>query len=299
MLIGAHVRSTGGPLAALLRAEAIGAASMQTFTQSPRAWRPGGVGDDVLRAVRDRVAQGSAVQAVVCHAAYLVNLASPDPTLLGKSRACLADNLRVATAMGARGLAVHVGSHLGRGLDACLDQVAGELLGALDAVPDACPILLENTAGAGGTIGRSIAELAAIIDRAGSDPRLGLCLDTAHLWGAGIPFGTPGEVDALLEAIDTTVGVARVLAVHLNDSKAGFGSGRDLHENPGVGAIGRKRLGAFLGHPALQGLPALLEVPGFGGDGPTAADMRNARRLHAAGRRLYGDGVRPASRERA
>ena len=153
-----------------------------------------------------------------------------------------------------------------------------EALDSVKGVADPCPILLENTAGAGNTVGRSFEELAAVIAEAGGDERLGVCLDTQHLWASGISFGTTDEADALIALISATVGLQRLHCLHLNDSKVGLGANRDRHENLGEGTIGSHRLAALLGHPDLQGLPAILEVPGRG-DGPRAEDLKKARQL--------------------
>jgi deoxyribonuclease-4 len=164
--------------------------------------------------------------------------------------------------------------------------VAEALVASLDAVDagdDPCPILLENAAGAGDTVGRSFEELAAVIDAADGDPRLGVCLDTQHLWASGVPFATVEESDDLIDLIAATVGLDRLRCLHLNDSKVAFGANKDRHENIGEGSIGADGLAALLGHPALQGLPAVLEVPGDG-DGPRAEDV-------TAARQAWGEGV--------
>jgi len=148
--------------------------------------------------------------------------------------------------------------------------------------PTPCPILLENAAGAGDTVGRSFEELAQIIEATGGDDRLGVCLDTQHLWASGIPFATTEDADALVELVAGTVGLERLQCLHLNDSKVGFGANRDRHENIGEGTIGREGLSALLGHPQLQGLAAILEVPGVG-DGPRAEDLVTARAVWERG----------------
>ena len=155
-------------------------------------------------------------------------------------------------------------------------------LDEVDADPSGCPILLENAAGAGDTVGRSFEELARVIEAADGDERLGVCLDTQHLWASGIPFGTVPAADDLIDLIDTTVGLARLRCLHLNDSKVDFGANRDRHENIGDGTIGADGLAALLGHPALQGVPAILEVPGEG-DGPRTEDVATARQVLEAG----------------
>jgi deoxyribonuclease-4 len=143
--------------------------------------------------------------------------------------------------------------------------------------------LLENTAGAGGTIGRSFEELARVIEHADADPRLGICLDTQHAWAAGMSFDTVAAADALIDEIDRTVGLDRLACLHVNDSKVARGAGLDRHENVGRGAIGRAAFRALLGHPRLHGLPAVLEVPGTDDQGPDARELRSVRRLHKEG----------------
>ena len=288
MLIGAHVRAGKGLVPALEHGADIGADAVQIFTQSPRMWKPSQYSDDVLAAYREAQSEHPSVVATFCHATYLINLASPDPELAAKSRSCLTANLSTADGMGAEGLVLHIGSHRGSGFDTALPAVAEALVGSLDEVDadvEGCPILLENAAGAGDTVGRSFEELARVIDAAGRDDRLGVCLDTQHLWASGIPFGTVEEADALIALIEGTVGMARLRCMHLNDSKVDFGANKDRHENIGEGTIGADGLAALLGHPALQDVPAILEVPGEG-DGPRTEDVVAAREVLEAGRAL-------------
>ncbi len=285
MRIGAHVRAGKGLVHALTRGADIGAEVVQLFTQSPRMWKPTQYGPDVLAGYRQAQSEHPSVNSTFCHATYLINLATPDPALASKSRACLNANLAAAQGMGADGLVLHIGSHRGRGFKVALPGVVEALIEALDSVdldPDPCPILLENTAGAGDTVGRSFEELAEIIDAAGGDERLGLCLDTQHLWASGIPFGTTGEADGLVSLVSELIGLDRLRCLHLNDSKVAFGANRDRHENIGAGTIGAESLASLLGHPDLQGLPAILEVPGDG-DGPRAEDVRAAREVWSRG----------------
>jgi deoxyribonuclease IV len=311
MLIGAHVRAGGQLVPALERAHAIGADVVQVFTQSPRAWKPTQYAPAVLARYREAQAADPAVAATYCHATYLINLATPDPALLARSRACLVANLSAARGMGAAGLVLHIGSHRGQGAEQCLDQVAEALLFALDTAsdpltgsssdavaPDRCPILLENAAGAGDTVGRTFEELAAVLDRAGGGDALGVCLDTQHLWASGVGFGSVGEADELVGVVDATVGMGALGCIHLNDSKVAQGANRDRHENIGEGTIGEKSFACLLGHPRLQALAAILEVPGAG-DGPRAEDIEAARRALRAGRRLWRGADRLSGEARA
>ncbi len=277
------MRAGKGLVPALAHGAEIGADSVQIFTQSPRMWKPSQYSDEVLEGYRAAQADHPSVRSTFCHATYLINLASPDPELAAKSRSCLSANLATADGMGAEGLVLHIGSHRGSGFPVALPAVAEALVGALDEVdPAGCPILLENAAGAGDTVGRSFEELAEVLEAAGGDERLGVCLDTQHLWASGVPFATVAEADALVALIDATVGLDRLRCMHLNDSKVAFGANKDRHENLGEGTIGAAALAALLGHPDLQEVPAILEVPGEG-DGPRTEDVAAARSILAEG----------------
>ncbi len=282
MSIGAHVRAGGKLVPALERGEQIGAEVVQIFTQSPRAWKPTQYADEVLYEYRVAQEDSPVIAQTFCHATYLINLASDQPELLQRSVDCLAANLAVSTGMGSSGLVLHVGSHKGSGFADCLPQIVDALGGVLDRFdgrsPDACPILLENAAGTGGTVGRSFEELAAILDAAGPAlaPRLGVCIDTQHLWASGIGYASVEEADAVVAAFDAIIGLDRLRCLHLNDSKVELGANRDRHANVGEGTIGALALGLLLSHPALVDLPAILEVPGDG-DGARASDIAAAR----------------------
>jgi deoxyribonuclease-4 len=279
MTIGAHVRAGGKLVPALQRGTEIGAEVVQIFTQSPRAWKPTQYADEVLHEYRVAQEHSPAITETFCHATYLINLATDQAALLERSQACLNANLAVATGMGASGLVLHVGSHKGSGMAACVPQIVDALLGALATQPDGgCPILLENAAGTGGTVGRSFDELATLLEAAGPDAvaGLGVCLDTQHLWASGISFTSVEEADQLVADFDAVIGLSRLRCLHLNDSKVELGANRDRHENIGEGTIGATALGLLLSHPALVDLPAILEVPGEG-DGARASDIAAAR----------------------
>lgn len=287
MDIGGHVSSAGGLLNALQRGEEIGADAVQIFTQSPRMWRSPNHTADALATYREAQAVHRSVRATFCHATYLVNLAAADGDLLAKSRRCLVENLVAASAIGSSGVVLHVGSHRGAGLDSVLDQVAAAVLGALDEAcqvlgGSTCPLLLENAAGTGGTVGRSFGELRRILDACDGDTRIGMCLDTQHLFASGYDYSTLADADAVVAALDGEIGLERLGCLHLNDSKVALGANRDRHENLGDGEIGAQGLACLIGHPSLQHVPALLEVPGAG-DGPRAEDVATARVLLADG----------------
>ena len=279
MRIGGHVSTSGGIHTAIDRAEAIGAEAAQIFTQSPRAWRPTNHDPANLERFKERVAEAG-IDGVVCHALYLCNLAAPDDAVYEKSVATMRTTMEVACAIDADGVVFHVGSHQGAGLDAGLERALPALREVLGRCSDTTWLLLENSAGAGGTIGRSLDELATIVERLDRHPRLGVCLDSCHLYVSGYDITERAALDALLEELDRTIGLDRLRALHANDSKAPLGSNRDRHENIGEGLMG-DGLGAFLSRPRLQHLPVLLEVPGVDGKGPNADEVRKLRELHA------------------
>jgi deoxyribonuclease-4 len=277
VLFGGHC--SGGVKKALDRAAEMGFEAVQLFAQSPRAWRfPEHDPDDLARFRERRSELGQ--EAAFVHALYLINLASPDDTLYGRSVETLRKTVVAACAIEADGVVAHVGSHLGAGLDAGLDRVVEAVGNVLDLCTDRTWLLLENTAGAGDTIGRSVEELALIHDRLDAHRRLGLCLDSCHLFASGYDVTDRDALDRLLDEVDRAVGLDRLRALHVNDSQAPLGSNRDRHANIGEGLMGEK-LGAFLAHPSLQHLPALLEVPGEDGHGPNADEVRKLRELHA------------------
>ena len=257
----------------------MGAESVQVFTQSPRAWRPTNHPQENFDRFKERRAEAG-IAGVLCHALYLVNLASPKDDFYEKSVAALENTVDVACAIDADAVVFHIGSHLGAGIDAGLDRVCAAMRKVLDRCSDNTWLLMENSAGAGGTIGRSVEELALLYDRLDGHPRLGVCLDTCHLYVSGCDVTDPAALDAVLDELDREIGRDRLRALHVNDSAAPLGSNLDRHANVEEGLMGKK-LGVFLGNPRLQGLPAVLEVPGKDGHGPDADEIEKTKRLHA------------------
>jgi deoxyribonuclease-4 len=276
MLLGAHC--SGGVKGALARALEIGADAVQLFTQSPRTWKPPAADPEVHAAFREQRREAE-IGSVLCHALYLCNLAAPDDTVYEKSVTTLSATVDTGCAIEAEGVVFHVGSHLGAGLDAGLDRVEAGMRKVLERCSDTTWLLMENSAGTGGTIGRSIDELAIIYDRLDGHPRLGICLDSCHLFASGYDVTDPAVLDAALTELDERIGLDRLRALHVNDSKTPLGSNSDRHDNIGAGLMGEK-LGVFLAHPKLQGLPAVLEVPGTNGGGPDADQVTKLKELH-------------------
>ena len=279
MEFGAHMSSTGGIWTAIDRIEAIGGDCVQIFTQSPRMWRPTNHTEEAIERFKDRRREAG-IGGVVCHALYLLNLATLDQEMYEKSIHTLQTTLDVAGAIEADGVIFHVGSHLGAGFEAGLDRTSAALAQVLERCRDDTWLLMENSAGAGGTIGRSLDELATLLDRLDRHPRLGVCLDSCHLYASGYDVTDPQRVDELVREVDDTIGLDRLRALHVNDSAAPLGSNRDRHANILEGLMG-EGLGAFLAHPAFQGLSAYKETPGPEKKGPDAAEIRKLRDLHA------------------
>jgi deoxyribonuclease IV len=275
VLFGAHC--SGGVKKALDNAVEMGADAVQLFVQSPRTWRFPEHDPADLEAFRSK-REETDLPALV-HALYLVNLAAPDDAIYSKSVDTMSATVDAACAIEADAVVFHVGSHLGSGLDAGLERVVPALAEALERCSETTWLCMENTAGAGDTIGRSLEELATLYEALDGHPRLGVCLDSCHLFASGYDVTDPAEFDRVVSDVDRLIGLDRLRCLHVNDSKAPLGSNRDRHDNIGDGLLGEK-LGVFLAHPKLQGLPALLEVPGEG-HGPDAEQVRKLKELYA------------------
>jgi len=280
MLIGAHVSSAGGLPRAIARGEEIGADSIQIFNQSPRMWRPTVYSDADIAAFRE-AREPSRIGAVLIHAVYLINPASEDRELRDKSLASLIQSLRVGAAIGADGVVLHPGSAKGGHTGEAIAQ-AGEAIAQALSEAEGCGLHLEDTAGAGGTLGRSFQELAALLEAAGGDSRLGLCLDSCHLFASGYDIRTPEGLDTTLEECDRLVGLERLHSLHLNDSMTPLGSNRDRHAAPGEGKLGAEGLSVFLSEPRFQDLPCVMETGSDDGR-VTAQDIELARELRRRG----------------
>jgi deoxyribonuclease-4 len=276
---GAHMSSAGGIDTAIDRIEAVGGDCVQVFTQSPRMWRPTNHKPEAIERFRARRAEAG-IGGVVCHALYLCNLAAPDDEIYEKSIRTIRSTLDAAHAIGADSVIFHVGSHLGAGFEVGLDRTTAALEQILTGDWGDTWLLMENSAGTGGTIGRSLGELQTLLERLDRHPRLGICLDSCHLYATGYDVTDPKGVDALVGELDGGIGLDRLRALHVNDSAAELGSNRDRHANIGEGLMG-EGLGAFLAHPAFQQLSAYLEVPGVNKHGPNADEIQKLRELHA------------------
>jgi len=275
MRIGAHVSTRGHIWEAIGRAKAIEAECIQVFVSYPQRWLVPRMPDEEAQEFR-RLAREEGIGAVYLHAIYLINFGSADPDLYEKSIHALSQYLKVAAQLGAAGVIAHMGSALTRPLDEAEESVALGLEAALRKADNGVPILIENNAGSGNCLGSTFAQIGRFIERCGGDERLQVCLDTAHTFASGYDYPNPEQREAMFEEIRRGFGMERLRAVHVNDSKARFGSGVDRHENLGEGFIGFQGLQGVLQPLAENDCDFLLEVPGFEGHGP---DLRNIELL--------------------
>lgn len=281
MLIGAHVSPAGGVAKAVERGVDRGAHAIQIFNQNPRAWKPREYPADEVEAYHAAF-DGSDVDALLIHAVYLLNCASEDEDIRTKTLASLSQSLRAGDALNAVGVVLHPGSAKTGDVGEAIAR-AGEVIKEALAESERCPLLLENTAGAGGTLGRSFSELAALIDAAGGDERLGLCLDSCHMLASGYDVRTAEGLTTALDECVEQVGIERLGALHFNDSQYPLGSNRDRHANVGEGELGEDGAAVFLSEPRFQDLPVVLETPGVDKQGPSAEELNLARRLRERG----------------
>ena len=294
--LGAHLPLGGGMVAAADRAHAIGLDTLQVFGDNPTAWRRRQQPPKELPAFRAR-AEALDLAPIAIHAPYLINLAGPDDEFYQRSVSVLANELAVAPGFRTRFLNVHTGTHRGEPDGSVQRVAAGVARGlaearartqALPEVPELPVLVLENSAGGGGGIGTDVPELArileAIVNAGVADGQVAICLDTAHLWGAGHPINTVEGVDRLVDDFSREIGLERLAMFHLNDSKVALGSRQDRHEHLGAGAIGPAGLARFLTHPDLRHVVYYLETPGM----DVGYDAINAARAHdlAEGRPL-------------
>jgi deoxyribonuclease-4 len=285
LLLGAHMPVSGGLPRAVERIRSLQGTALQIFTRNQRQWREPELTD---QAVRDFAAARKAWGGypVLVHDGYLPNLASPDPKLRQRSIQSVAAELRRCARLDVPWLVTHPGSYkagsraegaarYAKGLDSVLEESENETV----------TILLENTAGQGTNLGASFGELAEILAASRHPHRLGLCLDTCHAFAAGYDLRSPGALEATLAELDAALGLDRLQALHLNDSKHPLGSRKDRHEHIGEGFVGQAGFAAILAHPRLAGLPMVIETPKGGGADLLEPDRRNLERLRRLVRR--------------
>jgi deoxyribonuclease-4 len=294
MLLGAHVSTAGGLVKAHERGVESESESIQIFNQSPRMWRPVNYRPDDIAEFNERMAAGP-VKSVVIHAVYLINCASNEPDIREKSIVSLTHALLLGDAIGADGVVVHPGTLKGKPLEEGL-ELAGEAFRLALSESDKCPLLLENTAGAKGTLGRSFTELAELLDRGGGGKRLGICLDSCHLLASGFEVRTRDGLTEVLDECVEAVGIERLQCLHVNDSQIPLGGNRDRHAALTEGEFGKKGLEVFLSEPRFEDLPVCLETPGPSGK-IGIDEVKLARKLRAAGLKARSAPARRAGRK--
>ena len=280
MLIGAHVSTAGGLQTAVERGVERRAEAIQVFNQSPRMWRPTAYREDDFVAFREAIDK-TGIKAILIHAVYLLNPASEDREMRKKSVTSLIQSLRIGAGIGAAGVVLHPGS-------AKLSDVSRAIARAGKAIQEAlkesdrCELHLENTAGAGGTLGRSFEELAALLEACGGGPRLGVCLDSCHLYASGYDIKRAPGLAGTIDRGEEILGTGRIRSLHLNDSMSALGSNRDRHAVLGEGELGRSGCATFVSEPRFERLPCVLET-GRDGSAPSAEDVALAKKLYRRG----------------
>jgi deoxyribonuclease-4 len=279
-ILGAHVDSSGGLQLAFERAAAMGADAIQVHPTPPGFWGSPKLDEQRIETFK-AAAEAAGRPPFYFHAVYLINLAGDDDTLRARSESTLTGYLRAADELGINGVIFHAGSHKGAGFEARLPTMREHLVRTMErADPKTARLLIENNAGAGGCVGARFEEVRALLD-AVDDQRAGACFDTCHAFASGYDLRTPEDATSTIDELDRVVGLDRIDAIHCNDSQAGLGSNRDRHANIGTGEIGEVGFRALLHHPRLAAKPFILEVPGFDGNGPDAANMEILRQLAA------------------
>jgi deoxyribonuclease-4 len=281
VLIGIHVSTAGGLDRAVERGVEREAEAIQIFNQSPRAWRPTRYTDDDFAAFSELI-DGSGIEAVVIHAIYLINLATTDREIRRKSAQSLAHALRVGDGIDATGVVVHAGSRKDAPHADAVRRAGREIRRVIEQ-SDSCPLVLENTAGTQGPLGRNFDELADLIDQGGGGKRLGVCIDSCHLFASGFQIGSPDAMAQVVDELDAKLGLDRLLCLHVNDSAAPQGSNRDRHAELGTGEMGRAGLRPFLSEPRFEKLPALIETNKSDDVEHDVNEVRIAKRLRKEG----------------
>jgi deoxyribonuclease-4 len=281
MLIGAHVSAAGGLPSAVKRGAELGCEAIQIFHQSPRAWRPTAYSEASFAAFRSAIAD-SPLSSVVVHAVYLINCASKEREIRAKSIASLTHALRVGDAIGADGVVLHAGARKGEPHRPSMKRAATAIASALGD-SEGCRVLLENTAGTQGPLGRDFGELGELLELLGGDARVGVCLDCCHLLASGYEIRDADSLTAVVDEFDQGVGLDRLHCLHVNDSLIPLGGNRDRHASIGEGELGESGIATFLSEPRFEGLPALLETPGPAGKGPDRDEVELTKRLRARG----------------
>ena len=301
MILGAHVGIAGGLAEAVREGRAFGCEAIQIFSKSPQMWEGPAIAPAAAQAFREAI-RAESIRATAVHHGYLANLASPKPPMLTRSRRAFRDEIARAELLGVDGLIFHPGAHLGSGPEAGLRTIAESLRQAIEEAPEArVRLLLENAAGQGTALCATLEELQTVIATVGAPDRLGVTLDTCHLFAAGVDLASEQGYGDLVDRLDATIGRRAVRAFHLNDAKGPLGSHLDRHENIGRGGIGVEGFRRVVNDPTWAQTPGYLETPlDDRGYACYAEDLATLRGLLADGSKVAkARGRRPSVRGRA
>ena len=287
MRLGVHVPIAGGLLEAVARAKRLGCTTMQIFSRSPRGGPAPKLAPELAEQF-DAERRAAGIDPLAVHGPYIINLASPEASMWKRSVALYRDEYARVTQLKAQYLVTHVGSHRGEGEEAGMQRVASAVSQTLQRLDSPAMILLENTAGSGQGLGYRFEQLAQILEAVADRTRVGICLDTAHLFAAGYAIHTEEGLQQMVDALDRLVGLSRVKLIHLNDSKVPFASHVDRHWHIGEGHIGLEAFRRLVTHPKLRDIPCILETPKGKTD---AEDRRNLSTV-----RTCVDGTKRSSR---
>ncbi len=277
MPIGAHVSTAGGLSTCVGRAQALGAECMQIFLSPPQRWQVPRHTDEQVQELSRQVGE-TLIGPNFAHATYLINLASADPLIRQRSVDNLTSIVDWAQRLALAGVVVHVGSARGQSVEEAEVQIAGALEQVLLSGKTS-RVLLENSAGSGDLLGSRFGQIGGLFDRLDRDPRLGVCLDSAHAFASGYDLRVADGIERAVDEIDRSIGLDRLRLIHANDSKVGLGSAVDRHENIGQGLLGEAAFERMLVHPVLGPLPWVLEVPGYEDKGPDLRNVETLKRL--------------------
>ncbi|MEM0440237.1 MAG: deoxyribonuclease IV [Candidatus Caldarchaeum sp.] len=260
MLLGAHVSISGSVAMAVDRAVELGCTTFQIFTRNPRGWTYTKLKQTEVSEFREKFAKAG-YKVAMAHMPYLPNIASPKKLIYDKSVKSLAAELERCGLLGIDLLVVHIGSHLGAGIEKGINNAANAVNTALRKVDNKVIVLLENMAGQRNSCGSKFEDISQILRKIEQPERVGICLDTCHLLAAGYDIRNVEAVERTLNQFDRVIGLEKLKAVHLNDSKGGLGSGLDRHEHIGHGNIGDEGFRAFINHRVIRDKPMVIETP--------------------------------------
>lgn len=277
MRLGCHVQISGGLAKAVDRAVERGCETIQVFVSNPRGWKQSSILPRDIDAFREGCREAG-IEPVFVHTIYLINLAASEGEVREKSVDALVMNMEAAARLGSSAVVTHLGSHGGDGEEAGIRRVVQAVEEALGRTPRDVPLLLETTAGSGNSVGHRFEQLGEIVRSFPGEERLGVCLDTCHVFAAGYEIRTRRGLEATLRELDREVGLERLRLVHANDSQGDLGSRVDRHEHIGEGRIGMEAFSMLARHPALRELPWILETPEM----TVERDRENLRRLRRA-----------------